>query len=83
MTEDTYSEIFQYLDLLDEDSETEGEERLTFKGFLQLYQLQTGSFFSRFLSLLLIAFRTNFLLPYAVPLFLQSHLASFPPDSLS
>jgi len=35
MTDETYNEIVEYLDV------TEGGE-LTFKGFIQLYQLQTG-----------------------------------------
>lgn len=35
MTDETYNEIVEYLDVTEE-----GE--LTFKGFIQLYQLQTG-----------------------------------------
>jgi len=37
MTDETYNEIVEYLDVTEE-----GE--LTFKGFIQLYQLQTGEY---------------------------------------
>lgn len=36
MTDETYEEISTFLDMV--------EGRLTFKGFFQLYQLQTGSY---------------------------------------
>lgn len=36
LTDDTWEEVVNFLDL--------EEDRLTFKGFLQLYQLQTGGF---------------------------------------
>lgn len=37
MSDETFQEIQDFFDVIE-------EERLTFKGFLQLYQLQTGAF---------------------------------------
>ena len=40
LTDSTWEEVTEFFDLASED---EGAQRLSFKGFLQLYQLQTGA----------------------------------------